>query len=202
MAIKAPFLPYPQLRAVADNFLKTYHSSGELPIPIEKIVEFQLKLDIVPVPGLLDEFEIDAFITSDLTEIRVDSFIQQKRAARYRFSLAHEVGHLLVHKDVFSELKFSTTKEWKKAFLAIPEEQYGFIEWQAYCLGGLILVPAQPLKALFEASCETALKAGIDLHELDPEDRKIIEDNLGRLHFGVSREVITRRMDKDKLWKS
>jgi hypothetical protein len=201
MAITAPYLPYEKLRAVADCFLKQYHPSGYLPVPIEKIIEFQLKLDIVPVPGLQDGFDIDAFITNDLTEIRVDSFIQQKRPARYRFSLAHEVAHLLIHKDVFKELKFSSIKEWKEAFLAIPEEEYAWIEWQAYCLGGLILVPGQPLKALFEVSLEKAMKAGIDLRELDAEGRKIIEDNLGRLHFDVSREVITRRMEKDKLWK-
>src|SRR5579871_4472789 len=154
MAIIAPFLPYEKLRSVADAFLKQHHPSGDLPIPIERIVEFKLGLDIVPVPGLQDGFDIDAFITNDLTEIRVDDFIQQKRPARYRFSLAHEVGHLLIHKDVLSELKFSTIKEWKEAFLAIPEEEYGWIEWQAYCLAGLILVPGPPLKALFEASLD------------------------------------------------
>ena len=51
MAIVAPYLPYEKLRAVADEFLKQHHPSGELPIPIEKIVEFRLRLDIVPVPG-------------------------------------------------------------------------------------------------------------------------------------------------------
>src|SRR5262245_3634449 len=104
MAIKVPFLPYEKLRSIADEFLRKHHQSGDLPVPIEKIVELQLRLDIVPVPGLQDEFEIDAFITSDLTEIRVDSFIQRKRQARYRFSLAHEVGHMLIHKDIFKEL--------------------------------------------------------------------------------------------------
>ena len=51
------------------------------------------------------------------------------------------------------------------------------------------------------ACAREAMKAGIDLKELDAEGRRIIEDNLGRLHFDVSREVITRRMEKDKLWK-
>src|SRR5271155_3958453 len=113
MAVVAPYLPYGKLRTEAANFLARYHSSGELPIPIEKIVEFKLGLDIVPVPGLQDEFDIDAFITSDLTEIRVDRFIQEHRPARYRFSLAHEVAHLVIHQEVFKELAFSTISEWK-----------------------------------------------------------------------------------------
>ena len=57
-----------------------------------------------------------------------------------------------------------------------------------------------PLKALFQESADKALKAGIDLHELDDDGRKIIESNLGR-HFEVSREVIAKRMNYDKLWK-
>ena len=101
MAIAAPFLPYDKLRIVATNFLSQHHASGEIPIPIEKIVEFKLQLDIVPVPGLQDEFDVDAFLTNDLTEIRVDQFIQRQRPARYRFSLAHEVAHLLIHQDIF-----------------------------------------------------------------------------------------------------
>ncbi len=200
MAIAAPYLPYEKLRTVAASFLNQHHSSGEIPIPIEKIVEFKLQLDIVPVPGLQDEFDVDAFLTNDLTEIRVDQFIQQERPARYRFSLAHEVAHLLIHQDIFKELKFSTIAEWKKAMTLIPEEQYGWLEWQAYCLGGLMLVPGLPLRALFQESDEKASKAGIDLHELDDDGRKIIESNLGR-HFDVFREVIAKRMNYDKLWK-
>ncbi len=200
MAIAAPFLPYEKLRIVATNFLSQHHASGEIPIPIEKIVEFKLQLDIVPIPGLQDEFDVDAFLTNDLTEIRVDQFIQQERPARYRFSLAHEVAHLLIHQDIFKELKFSTIAEWKKAMTSIPEDQYGWLEWQAYCLGGLLLVPSLPLRALFQESAEKALKAGIDLRELDDDSRRIVESNLGR-HFDVSREVIAKRMNYDKLWK-
>ena len=51
MALVAPFLPYDRLRVVAESFLNQHHSSGEIPVPIEKIVEFRLHLDIVPVPG-------------------------------------------------------------------------------------------------------------------------------------------------------
>jgi len=151
MAISAPYLPYDKLRAEADRFLTRYHESGEMPIPIEKIVEFKLGLDIVPVPGLQEEFDVDAFITSDLAEIRVDRFIQENRPSRYRFSLAHEVAHLVIHQDIFKLLTFSTIAQWKDVMSSIPEEPYSWIEWQAYALGGLILVPGQPLRDLFEA---------------------------------------------------
>src|ERR1700739_2241846 len=119
MAVVAPFFPYDKLREVAADFLCQHHPSGEIPIPIESIIEFRFKLDIVPVPGLMDEFDVDAFITSDLSEIRVDRFLRGSRSARYRFSLAHELAHLLIHKEVFRELKFTSVKEWKTAMGSI-----------------------------------------------------------------------------------
>lgn len=200
MAIVVPRFSYDRFRAVADEFLRQHHQSGELPIPIERIVEFKLGLDIVPVPGLKDEFDVDAFITSDLTEIRVDRFIQEKRPARYHFSLAHEVAHLLVHQDVFKELTFSSIAEWKSVVCAIPREQYSWIEWQAYSLGGLILVPPKPLADLFAAKVAEAEQAGVDLQDVDQQMRKVVESHIGR-YFEVSAEVIARRMKYDKLWK-
>ena len=200
MAVVAPFLPYDKLREVAADFLCQHHPSGEIPIPIESIIEFRFKLDIVPVPGLMDEFDVDAFITSDLSEIRVDRFIQASRSARYRFSLAHELAHLLIHKEVFRELKFTSVKEWKTAMGSIAEDQYEWIEYQAYSLGGLILVPSVPLKSVFEEKCREAKRAGLDLHDIDTSMRKTVESHIGR-YFEVSGEAIARRMKYDKLWR-
>jgi hypothetical protein len=200
MPVVAPYLPYDRLRAAADDFLREHHPSGELPVPIEKIVEFRFGLDIVPVPGLQDGFDVDAYITSDLSEIRVDRFIQQKRPTRYRFSLAHELAHLIIHQEVFAQLKFSTIEEWKAVISSIPEQQYGFIEWQAYCLGGLILVPPKPLKEIFEVKVKEASAAGLDLYEVDEDYRKIVHNHIGG-YFDVSGDVIKRRMKYDGLWQ-
>jgi Zn-dependent peptidase ImmA (M78 family) len=199
MAIVAPFLPYEKLRGIAADFLRQHHPSGELPIPIEKIVEFKFRLDIVPVPGLQDKFDVDAYVTSDLKEIRVDGFIQENRSTRYRFSLAHELSHLLIHQDVFKELHFSTIQEWKSAIISIPEEQYSWIEWQGYALAGLILVPPEPLASVFGDKIKEARKAGIELLDVDEEMRRVVESHIGR-YFEVSADVVARRMKCDKLW--
>jgi hypothetical protein len=187
------------LRELADDFLRRYHPTGDLPVPIERIVEFQFELDIVPVPGLKSEFDVDAFITSDLAEIRVDQFIQQHRETRYRFSLAHEIAHFVLHQDVFERLKFSTVQGWKEAMRSIPERQYFFIEQQGYAFAGLILVPSAPLRALFDESLADAARAGIVLNELGDRARKMIQEHIGTF-FGVSGEVIGRRLAKDGLW--
>jgi hypothetical protein len=200
MAIVAPYLPYDCLRVVAADFLRQHHPAGGLPVPIEDIAEFGFKVDIVPMPGLMDNFDVDAFLTSDLQEIRVDQTIQRSRPNRYRFSLAHELAHLVIHRDIFAALRYSDVRQWKEAMASIPESQYRFIEIQAYALAGLILVPERPLADMVADRAEAAAKAGIKFAEIDMRNRKIIESNIGK-SFEVSQEVIARRMEKDNLWR-
>ena len=109
-----------QINSIAESFLDTYHSSRNLPIPIEEIIELKLQLDIIPVPGLKDCFEkigldIDAFISSDFKSITVDQHIQEHASNRYRFTLAHEIGHTLLHGYLYSQFKFTTIDEWVTA---------------------------------------------------------------------------------------
>lgn len=111
------------------------------------------------------------------------------------------MAHFLVHQDVFKELnKFSTVSEWKQVITTIPEEPYSWIEWQAYALGGLILVPSIPLKDLFDESGKRAAKAGIELRNIDEDARKVVESSIAK-QFDVSRDVISKRMKADKLWR-
>ncbi|MCH7989189.1 MAG: ImmA/IrrE family metallo-endopeptidase [Planctomycetes bacterium] len=90
-------------------------------------------------------FDIDSFITSDFTAIYIDENVYDSRPQRYRFSLAHEISHVIIHGDVFEELAFSTITEWKQSVTSIPEKKYGYLEFQANSLAGLILVPPDNL---------------------------------------------------------
>lgn len=198
MDITAPYLPYNSLREVAKIFLAEHHKDGGMPVPIERIIEFDFDLDIVPIPGLKRQFDVDAYITNDLTEIRVDKDIQERISNRYRFSLAHELSHFLIHKDVFAVLHFRTISEWKTMVRNIPDDQYKWIEFQAYDLAGLILVPQPPLHAMFTDMKNVAAKAGVDITELEIEELKAMLSNMAR-KFEVSLDVITKRLKKDHL---
>src|SRR5437870_25326 len=138
MAKKPPLVrafTFRELSRVAEEFLTTHHPERELPIPIEEIIEFDLEMDIVPVPGLMSDLDVDAFITADLAEIRVDKYIQEKVLTRYRATLAHEVSHRLIHADFFKELQFSTIAEWKATLAALAKTEVDKLEDQARCLG-------------------------------------------------------------------
>ena len=129
--IKAPFFSYEDLRRKADEFLAQHHPDGTIPVPIEEIVEFELNMDIVPTPGLHQLLEVDGFITSDLREIWVDQFVYDSRPGRYRFTLAHEVGHSILHADIFQGSSFHSVTEWKAFVNSIPDKEHSWLEYQA-----------------------------------------------------------------------
>ncbi len=82
MEIKAPCYSESDIRRRAMEFLAKHHASDTIPVPIEKIVDLDFGMEIVPVPGLHKNFDVDAYITSDLQEIRVDEYVYESRENR------------------------------------------------------------------------------------------------------------------------
>jgi hypothetical protein len=183
----------------AEEFLKKYHPSLSIPVPIEEIIEFQFHIDIVPLHGLHRAFEIDGFTSSDLTTISVDAFVQESRPGRYRFTLAHEIGNVFLHRNFFLQLTFSSIDEWKEFAQSIHPRDYGIIEWQAYQFAGFILVPPKVLRIKYNDTIELARDKGILMgRRIEPAGRQYIANWLAK-QFVVSSEVIERCMERDKL---
>ena len=42
---------------------------------------------------------------------------------RRRFSVAHEIGHLVLHRDIYAGLQHATAAEWFDYISAIPENR-------------------------------------------------------------------------------
>jgi hypothetical protein len=196
--IKAPYYSYDDLRGEADKFLAQYHPAGTIPVPIEQIVEFQFRIDIVPTPGLHQLLETDGFITSDLREIWVDQFVYDSRPGRYRFTLAHEIGHVMLHRAVFQSRSFSTIDGWKAFVNSIPDKEHSWLEYQAYAFAGLILAPRGPLETATRQCVNLVRGEGIDLSENWDFAWSQIAAFLAK-QFEVSSAVIDKRLDKDQL---
>ncbi|MBE0542066.1 MAG: hypothetical protein IH623_11815 [Verrucomicrobia bacterium] len=50
---------------------------------------------------------------------------------RLRFSVAHEIGHLILLRNIYTGLQHTTAAEWFDYISAVPEVEYGWVEWQA-----------------------------------------------------------------------
>ena len=131
--IKAPFLPYDRIAREAEAFLARYHPSRTIPVPVEDIIEKQFNIDIYPVPGLTRAFTANddgvvAYVNSSLNLITVDYDAWEGHTTRYRFSITHELAHIILHGNIFSQLKANSIAEWKLAMQSIPTDQYRWLE--------------------------------------------------------------------------
>src|SRR5688572_12853758 len=138
----------------------------------------------------------------DLRSILVDhhAFMSPRLEYRLRFSVAHEIGHLILHRDMYARLQHTTAKEWFDCISAIPEVEYGWVEWQAYEFAGRLLVPPDPLREAFDAAIKSAQAAGYaDWLAADEAALDYIATRIAP-KFGVSAEVMAKRLRVEKLW--
>lgn len=190
---------YDGLRRFAEHYLAQVHPDGTIPVPIEEIVDLQLQVDVVPME-LLRDWGVDAFTSHDRRTIYVDRGVYGHRSPnRLRFSLAHELSHILLHEKVFEAATFTDVQGWRNFIESIPAEQYGWIEYQAYALAGLLLVPSPALEEQFAVIAAELEKHGFDVQNLTSPGYAQVAKRLADL-FGVSSTVIDKRAVKDGLW--
>ncbi len=119
---------------------------------------------------------------------------------RLRFSFAHEVGHSILHKYVYQEFGIETPEDYYDFVMNFPESEYKGFEWQANEFAGSLLVPRDRLLEEIE-HCKERLKELKLLHLWDENREQTLVSMspfLGRV-FGVSDDVIERRIDAERL---
>ncbi|MEX0866674.1 MAG: ImmA/IrrE family metallo-endopeptidase [Pirellulales bacterium] len=197
--IEVPFLSYQDLKLRAADVLRSSSCGDQIPVNIELIVERDYDIEIVPIPGLQTAYGIDAFISNDLATITVDESVLENRINRYRFSLAHELGHRVLHQGIFSKIEFASITEWKDFAVSIPAKEYGYLEYQANTFANALLVPQVNLQDEFDKSIELVRQAGLDPYEARDVCLDSISTHLGKT-FQVSSTVMSLRIEKDGLF--
>ena len=183
--------------------VRTRYWSAKLPVDVEAIVEFKLKLDIDPENNLMQKTDMEAYLRSDLRGVVVDHdhYMNEKFANRMRFSFAHELGHFFLHKDFYAMIVFESAEEWKEILLSLPDTEYRYFEYQANEFAGRLLVPREDLVHEIENALKLLeLNSMLEYLKADPNAvLSRISTQLSR-PFGVSIDVIERRVDREKLW--
>jgi hypothetical protein len=192
-----------QLWEYADESRIKYWPENLLPIDMEKMIELRLGLDIEPMHGLLSMIDMDAWLKTDLTGIVVDydSYMKEKYANRLRFSLAHEFGHYLLHRDIYSTLSFNYIEDWQYFIMNVPETEYGGFEFQANEFAGRFLVPYDILKIKVNEAIERIKQKDL-MEYLSKEPDAVLSGVAPFLKkpFGVSDQVIKIRVQNEELW--
>lgn len=201
---KCPWIEKEALWQQVEEIRAQYWQEGTVPVDIEAIVEFRLKLDIEPIHDLQSQLDMDAYLKVDRSGIVVDydSYMNPKLTNRMRFSFAHEVGHYFLHSDIYAQLDINTPQDWKEFTNNLPESEYASFEWQANEFAGRLLVPYDMLKSEVGKVYEIIQKDS-DLRDYLNRDQDAVLSRVApslRRKFSVSEKVIKKRVQREGLW--
>lgn len=197
---KAPFISANEIHRRADVFREEYWDAT-IPVDIDKIVSVKLAMNIVPKSNMHQICNVDAIITStfDTLVVDFDHYMDDVHSNRMRFSFAHEIGHYVLHRPFWKSLNISSTQDYIEFISTIPQREYRLLEYHAYEFAGRLLVPIDHLQSTIDhediqAKISEARSLGID----DETIRKNIAPLICK-SFGVSDEVIKRRLEKEDI---
>ena len=194
MSLAPARLSYGKIGEIANQFLADFHPVLTLPVPIEEIAEAKLGLTISQEMNLKKDYDVDGFLTSDLTTIFIDFDLYMKHENRTRLTISHEIGHLIIHGKLFQELNINSIKDLNNIIEQVTDEDYRWLEYQAYSFAGQVLVPKQLLIK------ELQNRLGkIPSAETPEIILPILQDLLDV--FQVSGEVMLRRLQKEGIVK-
>ncbi|MCX7044898.1 MAG: ImmA/IrrE family metallo-endopeptidase [Candidatus Sumerlaeota bacterium] len=187
----------------ADDFRAKHWPSGALPVDIEIIIE-RLGMDIEPLHNLKESCDITACLCPDLKTIAVDmsTMMDQRQLVYYRFSLAHEIGHLILHKDFF-EWQYAQNLKTISQWIEFVKEANNNLfpdcaESDANEFAGRLLVPRDQLKKETERLLSQISKEDL-AQASDDAVRKHIASRISR-PFLVSSQTIAIRLEREGLY--
>lgn len=160
--------------------------NGEFPVNVEEICD-ELNLGILPIPNLNRSFYIDAYISADFKKILVDGNEFKKESPRYRFSVAHELGHYLLHRKYYPD-ELKDFDEWLKVSQSIMNN---YAEFQANFFAANLLVPSEEFRDAMNGYYNGDFVKNV-WSASSSEQGKILSNV--RRRFRVSDEVIARRI--------
>ena len=174
------------------------------PIDVFTFFEIDLGLDPIPFDDLTAKYRVEAAIKADFTGIYLDAeqySLMEKgpdwKLNRLRFSVAHELGHYFLHRDLPQKENFASLPDFARW-----NENYGgrkyTVEQEANEFAGRLLVPEARLNAAFDEFAPEAEKLLPNFVVSGPLRDKFAEKIAPR--FGVNSQVITIRLDRDAIW--
>jgi|LDZT01.1.fsa_nt_gi hypothetical protein len=114
------------------------------------IAEQKLNIKIIPIPDLIKLVSVDTLITSKWNTVFTDSFFYLERENRFRFSLAHEIGHFVLHKEIYESLVIENIEDYENFFANMSQDDYRFFESQANRFANYLLIPTDRLEKEIE----------------------------------------------------
>jgi Zn-dependent peptidase ImmA (M78 family) len=196
MTNRVPYRNDASIRKLAEEFLKIAYLKNEAPIDIESIIEDHLNIDIVVVPNMEKSLGVDCYISGDFKKIMIDERCFEKQETRARFSLAHEVAHVVLHQNVYNDDNVETEEDFIKFMKSLTDDEHRRMEIQAHIFAGFLLLPPELFKQELD---KTVVDLGGASHLTISELQPIVTTLSKR--FLVNETVIQKQIyDHHKDW--
>jgi len=185
---------------------------SEVPVKIEDLIERKLGIEIRPEIGLMDNGRSEAFLSNDLKTIIIDSgrYYGESFEKRTRFTLAHELGHLVLHEFVYHQFEASEYKDWIDFINSIEEDDLDWFEMQADEFAGRLLVPKEELLSEVETlhpKIDQYIKVTFKDPSINHDETSVeeyVKKAVGRMlseRFLVSSTVIEVRLKRERIFE-
>jgi len=174
------------------------------PLDIFTFFEIDLQLDPIPFNNLISKYRVEAAVTADFTGIYLDaeqySLMEQGpdwKLNRLRFTVAHELAHYFLHRDVPQSAHFASLPDFARWTANYGGQKYT-LEQEANEFAGRLLVPESRLQALFDEFAVQAEQLVPNFTQTSSLRDKFADQVAPR--FGVNAQVIAIRLDRDDIW--
>ncbi|MEO7100713.1 MAG: ImmA/IrrE family metallo-endopeptidase [Luteolibacter sp.] len=174
------------------------------PIDVFTFFEVDLGLDPIPFDDFTAKYRVEAAITADFTGLYLDAeqYSLMERGPewklnRLRFTIAHELAHFFLHRDLPQAENFSSLPNFARWTANYGGRKYT-AEQEANEFAGRLLVPDIRLRSLFEEFAPEAEKLVPNFMQSGPLRDKFADKVAPR--FGVNAQVIAVRLDRDEIW--
>jgi len=178
----------------------------ELPVDVLSLVEIDLRLDVIPFDDLKAKYDVEAALRADFTGIYVDAetYVDLERGPewklnRLRFSLAHEVGHYVLHSALPQPRNFASLPDfarWTLNFDSPHSSRKYTAEQEANEFAGRLLVPVDRLRDFYDDFQTRVAELFPGIHP----DLRAAFSAKAAVKFGVNDQVISVRLDREGIW--
>lgn len=198
-----PVLTWREIEAKADDFCAAHNLAGcDYPLDLEAIANFDLGIEIRLADSLIEECGSPAQIAleSGSPVITVDAAQYRADTGFYRFSLAHEIAHWLLHREWLEGVYalIQAVEDWKRIFRSIKEDDYYWLESQAEECAAYLIAPTAVFDGFLSNQIERVLP---HLNVLGLEDLLPYLANPVSQHFGMTPAAAQARIRKSRVWR-
>jgi Zn-dependent peptidase ImmA (M78 family) len=131
----------PELQKIGDEILDKYNKDNPYyEVDIDDIVErcYDIRIEGAPLKW---EHGVEGYPCLGGHKIFIDSGLMNddRQERRYRFTLAEEFAHIILHRDIWKNV--NTPEEWAEAWTKLPDDVHNKLDNNAKELAGIILLP-------------------------------------------------------------